>query len=520
MKYKHLIILIILGLTSCNSNISEKLNTIDSLLNQEKTDSAFQELQTIFTSDLKDEGDRAFYNLLKTRTDYLKNIPLLSDTLINYSINYYQKEKDDNRLSEAYYYKGACHYYDGDYTEAVYNGKEAEYHAEKTDNKSLQYKIYDLLAYANRSTGNYTLALQYDLKSLKITTALGKYDWIAYTMNSLSGDYEYIHKLDSSEYYVRKSEPYINFVDQEDQAYFYYNISLLYKKKDRQKAKYYLHKSLAIKPLANAYNELASIYMSEGKNDLANQTMAKGMNITTDDHKIELYQTAAEMKAQQHDYQTAYELMRKMEQLKDKNTAKDKMNEIYQIQAKYDHEILSQKYQQKILNIIYIVSVGLLLLLIQYTLKKYKLSKDKKNVLQSQLLINIYNEKINALKGSKDKSDHEIKELKNKISELQDKQSRILYEGQKLFEQIESGETVIRWNKSDFIHFIEYYKIKDLPFVNHLENDYDDLSPRYKFFEILYHMGKDDQDVERILAISKSTIKSNRTRIKAKLIAQ
>ena len=99
MKYKHLIILIILGLTSCNSNISEKLNTIDSLLNQEKTDSAFQELQTIFTTDLKDEGDRAFYNLLKTRTDYLKNIPLLSDTLINYSINYYQKEKDDNRLS-------------------------------------------------------------------------------------------------------------------------------------------------------------------------------------------------------------------------------------------------------------------------------------------------------------------------------------------------------------------------------------------------------------------------------------
>ena len=90
----------------------------------------------------------------------------------------------------------------------------------------------------------------------------------------------------------------------------------------------------------------------------------------------------------------------------------------------------------------------------------------------------------------------------------------------KLFEQIESGETVIRWNKSDFIHFIEYYKVKDLPFVNHLENDYDDLSPRYKFFEILYHMGKDDQDVERILAISKSTIKSNRTRIKAKLIAQ
>ena len=196
------------------------------------------------------------------------------------------------------------------------------------------------------------------------------------------------------------------------------------------------------------------------------------------------------------------------------------MNEIYQIQAKYDHEILSQKYQQEILNIIYIVSVGLLLLLIQYTLKKYKSSKDKKNVLQSQLLINIYNEKINALKGSKDKSDHEIKELKNKISELQEKQSRILYEGQKLFEQIESGETVIRWNKSDFIHFIEYYKVKDLPFVNHLENDYDDLSPRYKFFEILYHMGKDDQDVERILAISKSTIKSNRTRIKAKLIAQ
>ena len=46
------------------------------------------------------------------------------------------------------------------------------------------------------------------------------------------------------------------------------------------------------------------------------------------------------------------------------------MNEICQIQAKYDHEILSQKYQQKILNIIYIVSVGLLLLLIHNILLK------------------------------------------------------------------------------------------------------------------------------------------------------
>ncbi len=81
-----------------------------------------------------------------------------------------------------------------------------------------------------------------------------------------------------------------------------------------------------------------------------------------------------------------------------------------------------------------------------------------------------------------------------------------------------AGETVVLWDKKDFVNFLEYYKIKDLPFVIYLNTEYEHLTPRYKFFEILYHLGKNDEEVERILGISHSTVKSTKSRIRSKKI--
>ena len=106
--------------------------------------------------------------------------------------------------------------------------------------------------------------------------------------------------------------------------------------------------------------------------------------------------------------------------------------------------------------------------------------------------------------------------LQDKVEDLNHKQSKILYEGKALYESMINGATVVTWTKSDYLHFIEYYKLIDFPFVVQLDTDYDHLSPRYQLFEILYHMGKTDTDVERIMGISNSTIRATKTRIKSK----
>lgn len=92
----------------------------------------------------------------------------------------------------------------------------------------------------------------------------------------------------------------------------------------------------------------------------------------------------------------------------------------------------------------------------------------------------------------------------------------ILYSGKKLYEQLEHGGTVVLWQKVDFINYIEYYKLIDLPFILHMETDYMELTPRYMFFAILTHMNKPDEEIERILGISPGTVRSNRSRIRSK----
>ena len=58
--------------------------------------------------------------------------------------------------------------------------------------------------------------------------------------------------------------------------------------------------------------------------------------------------------------------------------------------------------------------------------------------------------------------------------------------------------------------------MRDLPFVNEMETEYDHLSPKYIFFAVLEHEGKSDEDIQRIMGISESTLRSTRSRINSK----
>lgn len=135
--------------------------------------------------------------------------------------------------------------------------------------------------------------------------------------------------------------------------------------------------------------------------------------------------------------------------------------------------------------------------------------------MQNQLLVNEYKEKIVQLR--KTGSTEEIEKLKKQIEVLQKSQSRILYEGKSLYEKIEKGGTVVKWSKSEFVKYIAYYKLIDLPFVMHLESDYDHLSPKNIFFAILCHQGEMDSDIQHIMGISAVTVRSDKSRIKSRL---
>lgn len=72
------------------------------------------------------------------------------------------------------------------------------------------------------------------------------------------------------------------------------------------------------------------------------------------------------------------------------------------------------------------------------------------------------------------------------------------------------------WKKSDFENVIEYYRLVDMEFVDMLDNAFDELSPKYKFFLILEHTGKTDSDIMDIMVIAESSLRSVRSRINKK----
>ena len=113
----------------------------------------------------------------------------------------------------------------------------------------------------------------------------------------------------------------------------------------------------------------------------------------------------------------------------------------------------------------------------------------------------------------------EVERLNKKISDSRQRNAGILQKGYQLYNDIVEGGTVVRWSKSDFEYFMEYYGTMDIVFVNRLETEYYKLSPKYMFFSTLYHMGKSDEEVERIMGISSNTIRSTKSRINSKRLA-
>ena len=229
---KRIIFLLILGnllLLSCQNNkINIRLAEIDSLIIKEQYDSAYYLLNLIDTSGLVNNDDYPHFNLLKVQLSYLIDKPLsVSDSLLDTVISYYQKNVDNGKLADAFYYKaiGSCK--NSDYQTGILLYKKAEQYAEKTDNILQHYNISEGISYVNGLFANCSIQLQYAKKTLKLSKEIGNKRKIAYSYFWLGYSYYNMEKTDSVLYYLDKTLPYINDVDKQNRPLFLSNIGYL-----------------------------------------------------------------------------------------------------------------------------------------------------------------------------------------------------------------------------------------------------------------------------------------------------
>ena len=110
------------------------------------------------------------------------------------------------------------------------------------------------------------------------------------------------------------------------------------------------------------------------------------------------------------------ELNKKIDNTKENDNLND-------IQAKYDREIMAQNFKSQIIYMVGALLLLSLLIILLIFRQKYRNSKIKHGIIENRLLINEYKKRISEMENAKDNSISKISNLEQKINVLEDKES-------------------------------------------------------------------------------------------------
>lgn len=515
-----IIISIISCFFACSGNQDAKLQAVENLLDNRNTDSASLVLNQIDNYNLKGDAEKYKYALLRIRLNNQEGVVLESDSIIRQCLKYYASQNDHKNSAECYYYEGQYHYDMGHTKQAFWNMYYADREAKSTDDITLKHKIKECLLDWSNSDEEYKQAIVYGKENYNLSLLSGKKEWIAYSYALMATTYYGLGKNDRADELLNKSLMYISSIPRKEQSNFYVSLgsSLIYK--SPKKAEVYFNKALAVYPQPSVYSGFCILEFQRGNVEKAEEYFKKALQ-AKDMSTIEFtYQNMQSLYAASGDYKKAYTTLVNLTRLQEKQFKEKKDNNLLIIQKNFENQMKNQEIREMATKGIFIVILAILAVVSIYFWLHFKNEKWMKDSLQTQLVLNVYKERLEKIKKLKslDKNDSDSEQeakIKKKISEFQDLQSKILYKGKALYQDILDGKNTHTWNKKDFEHFLEYYKLIDLPFITHLQTDYDHLSPRYQFFLVLKEMGKTDEEIQGILAVSSTTVRTTKSRIKS-----
>lgn len=511
--------LLLIGCQSRN-HIEEQLAIIDTLLIHDEVDSAYHCLFDIPLSDMKSEEDSAYYYLVQTEINRRRRITSTSDSAILYSVNYYKNTSDKVKQARALYYQGVTTYNKYRMPQTIMLIKQAEELADQTNDLLLQYKICDALSYYNGEAYEMDLCKYYARKALSIAKTLKSEERQSNALIRLISSYLELGKKDSALICANECGALLQSMHPANLPHYYINLGRIYEKEEPVLAKVYLKKAIDTGNLSGAYYALANIYLREDSTEKANemweQALYRTRNTLMSTIRIDIFNTMRQQCMERKDYERANALADSAMAWQKRYYDTQQQERLNEIQAKYDKKVA----EQEILNKVYgwglvIVGIGGLLI-IGLGYYSYRGMKTAKQLAETQAEMALYTQKAKELEASGEQNSKEVARLNRKISELQQRQAGILANGKRLYDALQEGATTVRWGKADFTDFIEYYKLKDLAYVNDLQTDYDRLSPKYMFFSILQHEGRSDDEIMRIMGISESTMRSTRSRINSR----
>ena len=492
---------------------SADLNRIDSLVSAEEYDSAYHEVLKINPQEIVNPEDKAHYNLLLTRTCVLTENQTPSDSLIDFSISFYEKVGDKEHLCDAYYYKVFYSINKGNYPEAILLCKKAEKLANQTNNTKQLLKITELVAYVNGVCGNYNLKLQYSKHALEYASKIREQKYITSAYVNLSEAFQYMGVRDSAIMYADKVIGMIENVDTANIPYSLNTIGYAYLEVNPQKAKELFEKSLSYKPLTRTLENLAWVYHLEGNENKAYEYWKQALLVDDNVPKANVLHNILQYDLEHHNIDGACERLYSIVSIKDSlnNVLKDRT--IQKIQQEFDEKATQEKHDQEVLRWVVAAMALVIIILLLLGYIQYRRHKARMLLAEHQMLIANYQSEINRLKSNREGTEQQIAELNKKINDLIEQDSPRLYHGKMLYDQIVENGTTVTWTKEDYNCFVDFYKAKDFASYSKIVRKHHPKTVHNTLFLILYEIGKDDKDVRRIMGITQEAIRSTRFRI-------
>lgn len=536
--YLILTIIAILVVAGCgNSHIHDQLVEVENLIEEDHLDSAdviLVEMQVDFDGSREDS---AYLGLLETRLHYLQYRPSVDDGKIDYSIAYYKKVDNKEKLANSCYYKGASLFDLHDYKRAVVALKEAEHVADFLDDAELKHKIYETLTLVNEQCEEYNIAREYALKNLELGNKAHNYNWIVYAMGNLAVEYHEMQQSDSAISYLHRVVPLLEYVPQKDRAYFLADLGMLYAESNKTIAVDYLTKSLEIKPLPSTYNALARITFNAGDHAKADEYWDKGIKIATSQEKLDILSCRSFCYASIGDYKQAYTLSDSILVVNNEVVKNSQNGDVKNMQMKFDYEMQIVAYKEKIAVFVFVIVLlavlcGAIVLLLtnRKVLRKLQILKSDAIVRSIDGPGNIsekssslppsekseVSSKVETEQNTEGKTELDSKQkAKQKVLEMDDRDRDIVYRGLQKYEELKAGGTLVRWTQDDYFYFLQYYMLINEQMHQLLEDGIGKtMSPRLKVCFILMANKKSEEEIGRIMGIEVSSVRSQKSRVK------
>lgn len=522
MKKIIYLLLLPLLMSSCfKESMTERLNSIDSLVVSELYDSAYASIMKTNRMELRTLEDSAHYHLLLTQTSILSSH---SDTLVmldSIVIPYYNKVGNHEKLAEAYYYTAYIKVLEGDIPNAIFWYKKAEEQAMNSTNLRLQYKITESLSYVNEVSGNYLLQLSYTKKALNIARSVNNKEWEAYAYLRTAMALSELKQKDSAIAYINRMIPLIENVKREDRPTFLVNAAYTLKHTSPDSAKFYLREALAQEESSVTMQHLADIYRLEGNLDEAYRLWIKALSVNDGIPKDIILQNILQYDMDHGKTENICKTVDEIIHVKDSMLNSFKNDTIKDLQLRFDKEValrqqeqITDKWQKGVL-----VAVIMVVLLYAYIIINRIL--EKMNLKEGQMQINHYMNQIRNLEASGKESEEAIAKLNKQMKDYLEKKAPNLLKGCLYYEQIKENQIsqLLKdgWYKKEEQLFIDYYEAIDYGTVNRLRKTKrrEELTTHQLCFLLLLEMGKSEKEIAALFNIKERSIDTLISRTKA-----